>query len=606
MIDNFFRRLISIFFVIILVTISIVPLGASISVKNYSNYKVQSAPLNMDWWPMFHNDANQNGFSTSSAPETNDVLWSYQTDYLITSSPNVLNGKVYIGSLDKKFYCFDMMNGNILWNFTTNGQITGSSAVGNGKVYFGSQDSTFYCLDADNGNQIWRFNTNFMIESSPTVKDDKVFFGSRDGSLYCLNADNGSLIWEYSVGNVIWTSPAVTDDRLYFGTVGGDFFCLDTLNGDFIWSYSTTSGIWSSPAVFNGSVYFGSNDDYVYCLDTDDGSLIWKYNTGGEVHSSPAIAYGNVYVGSSGQGLFCLNAETGDLVWQYLINNGIWSSPSVAENKIFYGNDPCCGTPAYFYCTDAFTGEKIWQFNIGGIIGMKSAPAIAAGKVFIGTGNGTVFAFGGIELYADAHGPYTAVENTPIHFKGSVYGGIPDYTWKWDFGDGESSNEQNPTYTYTSKGEYIVTLTVNDKKNNVAIDVTSVFIEGDINYPPVVPVIEGPLNGRIGEKNTYCISSIIDPNGDNIYVFWDWGDKTNTDWLGPYENGEQVCDQHIWYKKGNYTIKVKLKDEFGEESNWGYLEVIIPKYKKTTNLLIQELMEKLLNAFPILRYFFRL
>ncbi len=493
-----------------------------------------------------------------------------------------------------------MTNGNELWNFSTKGQITGSSAVYDGMVFFGSQDSNFYCLNADNGSQIWKFNTNFMIESSPTVKDDKVFFGSSDGSLYCLNTNNGSLIWEYSVGNVIWTAPAISNGRLYFGSLSGDIFCLDTTNGDFVWSYSTTSGIWSSPAVYDGKVYFGSNDNFVYCLGADDGSFIWSFNAEGEVHSSPAIAYGNVYIGSSGQGLFCLDAETGNLVWQFLINNGIWSSPAVADNKVFYGNDPCCGTPAYFHCSDAFTGDMIWQYNIGGDIGMKSSPAIAAGKVFIGAGNGMDFAFGENELYADAHGPYSSVENEPVVFKGSAYGGKPDYLWYWDFGDGETSNEQNPTHTYSIKGTYSVTLVVNDNNGKEAIDETIAIIEQDINYPPITPEIEGPFDGRIGEEYTYCISNVVDPDGDDIYVFWDWGDGSNSDWLGPYQNGEQICENHTWQKTGDYTIKAKLKDEYGLESEWGYLEITMPKSKIFTYLLFEKLFERFLNAFPLI------
>jgi outer membrane protein assembly factor BamB len=82
---------------------------------------------------MFHHDENQIGFSTSSAPDTDDVLWSYQTGNYITSSPAVMDGKVYIGSWDKKLYCFDMMTGDVLWNFTTGGKITSSPAIDNGK-----------------------------------------------------------------------------------------------------------------------------------------------------------------------------------------------------------------------------------------------------------------------------------------------------------------------------------------------------------------------------------------------------------------------------------------------------------------------------------------
>ena len=376
-------------------------------------------------------------------------------------------------------------------------------------------------------------------------RDDKVFFGSSDGDFYCLNTNNGTLIWEYSVGNVIWTSPAIYDDKIYFGSLSGDLYCLDIINGDLIWSFSTTSGIWSSPAVYDEKVYFGSNDNFVYCLNANNGNLIWSFDAEGEVHSSPAIAYGNVYIGSSGQGLFCLNASSGELVWQYLINNGIWCSPAVADNKIYFGNDPCCGTVEYFFCSDALTGELIWIHSIGGEEGLKSSPAIAAGKVFIGAGNGKVFAFGGDELYADAHGPYDGIEDKSIQFFGDAYGGKPDYSWYWDFGDGDFSYDQNPIHTYSTNGEYIVSLTVTDERNNIAVDETIASIQEYINYPPEIPIIEGPSNGKIGEEYTYCINDIFDPNGDNIYVFWDWVDGTNSDWIGPFKNGEEICSRVV-------------------------------------------------------------
>jgi hypothetical protein len=35
-------------------------------------------------------------------------------------------------------------------------------------------------------------------------------------------------------------------------------------------------------------------------------------------------------------------------------------------------------------------------------------------------------------------------------------------SWLWDFGDGNSSTQQNPTHTYTSNGPHLVTLTINN------------------------------------------------------------------------------------------------------------------------------------------------
>ncbi len=51
------------------------------------------------------------------------------------------------------------------------------------------------------------------------------------------------------------------------------------------------------------------------------------------------------------------------------------------------------------------------------------------------------------------------------------------FTFKWDFGDGQSSTEQNPVHTYEKVGEYTATLTVTDTKNNKGTDEIDIFVE---------------------------------------------------------------------------------------------------------------------------------
>lgn len=561
---NFIRSK-SLILVTLLIMILILPIVTSVQITNQTNFENLNMPLGSSWWNMFHHDTTNTGFSESTGPNTNELLWSFQTDNVVTSSPAVAHGKVFVGSWDRKIYCFDMMNGDEIWSYLTNGEITSSPAVVNEKVYIGSQDSMLYCLDANDGSLIWVYDTVFMIESSPTYKDGRVYFGSSDGSLYCLNAEDGSLIWNYPTGNVIWSAPAVTDEKVYFGSLNGILICLDAEDGEHIWEYSTTSGIWSSPTVFDDKVYFGSNDNYVYCLNADSGNYIWSYNTLGEVHSSPAIAYDHVYIGSSFQGLFCLDKDTGGFIWKFPEDNGIWSAPSVADGKVYFGSDDCCGFPSLVYCINAYTGAVIWSYNTGSQVGIKSSPAIAGGNIYIGSGNGIVLAFGeGDELIADAQGPYLSLIDQPIQFKGSAYGGEPDYSYYWEFGDGETSTEQNPTHTYTAVGKYDVTLTVTDDNNDVAIDETYALIEiPPANNPPDTPVIDGTTAGNVGVEYTYCIIA-TDPDEDQLYVLWDWDDGETTDWLGPYLSGEEICASHIWLEQGAYQITVEVKDEHGE------------------------------------------
>ena len=52
-----------------------------------------------------------------------------------------------------------------------------------------------------------------------------------------------------------------------------------------------------------------------------------------------------------------------------------------------------------------------------------------------------------------------------VDFESTTSGGTEPYTYLWEFGDGATSTEENPTHTYTSNGPYNVTLTVFDADN---------------------------------------------------------------------------------------------------------------------------------------------
>jgi len=89
-----------------------------------------------------------------------------------------------------------------------------------------------------------------------------------------------------------------------------------------------------------------------------------------------------------------------------------------------------------------------------------------------------------------------------------------------------------------------------------------------INRPPYEPIKpNGSTKGKKGEEFEYNTTA-IDPDGDDLFYWFEWGDDKNSGWLGPYPSAKEVNNTHIWTESGEYQIKVKAKDIFGADSNW--------------------------------------
>ncbi|MDO6518100.1 Ig-like domain-containing protein [Zobellia uliginosa] len=100
---------------------------------------------------------------------------------------------------------------------------------------------------------------------------------------------------------------------------------------------------------------------------------------------------------------------------------------------------------------------------------------------------------------AVASGPSSAAPNSLVSFTGS---GSSDpngdsLTYSWDFGDGNTSNEMNPSHTYTSSGDYDVELTVNDGNGGSDSMTISISIETPITFNRTTGVYTAPAGSNV-------------------------------------------------------------------------------------------------------------
>ncbi|HVQ00887.1 MAG TPA: PKD domain-containing protein [Candidatus Thermoplasmatota archaeon] len=134
-----------------------------------------------------------------------------------------------------------------------------------------------------------------------------------------------------------------------------------------------------------------------------------------------------------------------------------------------------------------------------------------------------------------------------------------------------------------------------------------IFVTQQPNAPPKTPNRpSGIASGKVNTLYTYTTST-IDPNGDQVYYNWSWGDGNYRSWLGPFGSGATATANHSWTKRNTYSIKVKAKDIFGTESTWSDpLSVKMPyAYNIPIRPFLAMLFERFPHAFPILGHLLR-
>ncbi|MFE3846079.1 C25 family cysteine peptidase [Thermoplasmatota archaeon] len=99
---------------------------------------------------------------------------------------------------------------------------------------------------------------------------------------------------------------------------------------------------------------------------------------------------------------------------------------------------------------------------------------------------------------------------------------------------------------------------------------------------------ETPTGQKTGEARLeYNYSTkTTDPNNDQLYYKWDFGDGNISNWIGPINSGE-ICTIKYQWNKGEYNIQVKAKDTNGDESPWSdSLPITMPRNERIKNYFV--------------------
>jgi PKD repeat protein len=531
--------------------------------------------------------------------------------------------------LSSASFVFDLvrtdLSGNILWQKSygaTNKMINGGSVVrlsdgslvvGGMITDMGTQDSDLYLMKLTSGGDVvWA----------------KTYGGPQQevgGTGVLLTGDGGFFIFgqtkSWGMGGTangvgdLWalkldSSGAIQWQKAYGGAGDDTGTILPDAAGGYLIGATTTSwgaggqDIWFAKLDSSGNItlqktYGGTGDDYGAVLPNPTGS--------GYIISATTESFGH---GLKDEWAAKLDAS-GNVLWQYVYGTSIdeegaafWTLPSGDFLAEGFTRNP---TPP------SVTNQDFWAIRAdsNGSLG-AACPFIQTGTAVTGTASGvatvttatpvalavtvsapgytagassltrTAITMSPADLCTGSPGPLTASASADhtsgtaplaVQFTGSASGGTAPYTYDWNFGDGSAhSSAQSPSHSYSSAGNFPVTLTVHDAASGTATDThltIAVSAAGALTATAAASATSGETPLTVNFTGSAS-------GGTAPYSFsWNFGDGGTTTAQNP---------AHTYATPGDYTVTLTVQDSASHSASDSHL-VIHASAPLTGNLL---------------------
>ncbi|MFA5414208.1 MAG: PKD domain-containing protein [Methanoregula sp.] len=136
-------------------------------------------------------------------------------------------------------------------------------------------------------------------------------------------------------------------------------------------------------------------------------------------------------------------------------------------------------------------------------------------------------------------------------------------SWNWSFGDGSSSNLQNPNHTYSNAGTYTVSLSATNSAGSNSSTRTNYILVTSSGTTPVANFTANVTRGNIPFSVRFTDESYGNPTNWS----WDFGDGSISTVQNPV---------HTYLNAGTYTVSLNVTNAYGStvKTRTNYISVI--------------------------------
>jgi outer membrane protein assembly factor BamB len=241
-----------------------------------------------------------NGYNEILAilPEDGRILWRKKIASPSRAAPSVLNGQVYVATLDNRLTALDVETGAFLWDFQGANETAG-----------------------------------LVGAASPALDGEMIVAVFSSGELAALRAANGSLLWGDNLSNLRRIVVAVS--------FSGKLVAIDQVTGVRIWQREISGS--ETPWVAANVIYVLSSDNQLIALGRDSGVIYWvtdlQQGTDSIVLSGPIMAGGRLIVVGTDGLMIEVNPQDGSIANSSDLGSDILIAPIVANEHLYVLNE---------------------------------------------------------------------------------------------------------------------------------------------------------------------------------------------------------------------------------------------------------------------------
>ena len=346
-----------------------------------------------DSWTDFRRGSQLQGVAFGKLPDDLRKLWEIPSKDGITSTPTIVEGKVYVGCLTGELLCLSLKDGSTLWTYRSQPDakpnqfmpgFASSIAVTEELVFAGDEDGNFHAVDRKTGERRWLFEAKGQITGGPNLWGHNILLGSHSGHLVCLKQSTGDVVWDFDAQGPVNATPVVAGNlTILTGCDKPRLWMVDLDKGSSAGEMSLGEKLLVTSAAARDNCIYMAQNSQVTALDWKTKKVLWEAPSGGDQKndSSPAVTEDEVIVGAPDKAVRCFERRTGQERWTFKTRGRVVACPVVAGDRVYVGS-----VDKHLYAISLKDGHSVWEENVS--YPVEGSMAIAEGCLVVGTTRG--------------------------------------------------------------------------------------------------------------------------------------------------------------------------------------------------------------------------